>query len=276
MTKMPAFPPLSSDQLSQTVPFPTTSARATLPGRGAIAVRFHCVCAPDEVRGTCHRKPGFYFRVKAMAVANSSPVNPVVFFDVSIGGQEVGRMKIELFADVVPKTAENFRQFCTGEFRKDGVPIGYKGSTFHRVIKDFMIQGGDFVNGDGTGVASIYQGPFVDEKFKLRHSAPGLLSMANSGPSTNGCQFFITCSKCDWLDGKHVVFGKIIDGLLVMRKIEFQAPLGKRVQAWTHSLTCPALTGILALILMPTEKKTLSWKKKKKKKKLNPQNSNGG
>ncbi|GAB1288845.1 Peptidyl-prolyl cis-trans isomerase H [Apodemus speciosus] len=180
-----------------------------------------------------------------MAVANSSPVNPVVFFDVSIGGQEVGRMKIELFADVVPKTAENFRQFCTGEFRKDGVPIGYKGSTFHRVIKDFMIQGGDFVNGDGTGVASIYRGPFADENFKLRHSAPGLLSMktqvwfpaprqaanscyrgscmnvANSGPSTNGCQFFITCSKCDWLDGKHVVFGKIIDGLLVMRKIEW-------------------------------------------------------
>lgn len=158
--------------------------------------------------------------VIVMAVANSSPVNPVVFFDVSIGGQEVGRMKIELFADVVPKTAENFRQFCTGEFRKDGVPIGYKGSTFHRVIKDFMIQGGDFVNGDGTGVASIYRGPFADENFKLRHSAPGLLSMANSGPSTNGCQFFITCSKCDWLDGKHVVFGKIIDGLLVMRKIE--------------------------------------------------------
>uniref|UniRef100_A0A7I2V343 Peptidyl-prolyl cis-trans isomerase n=2 Tax=Homo sapiens TaxID=9606 RepID=A0A7I2V343_HUMAN len=88
-----------------------------------------------------------------MAVANSSPVNPVVFFDVSIGGQEVGRMKIELFADVVPKTAENFRQFCTGEFRKDGVPIGYKGSTFHRVIKDFMIQGGDFVNMESRSVA---------------------------------------------------------------------------------------------------------------------------
>uniref|UniRef100_A0A8I5Y5S4 Peptidyl-prolyl cis-trans isomerase n=1 Tax=Rattus norvegicus TaxID=10116 RepID=A0A8I5Y5S4_RAT len=181
-----------------------------------------------------------------MAVANSSPVNPVVFFDVSIGGQEVGRMKIELFADVVPKTAENFSVFlCV--YRKDGVPIGYKGSTFHRVIKDFMIQGGDF--GDGTGVASIYRGPFADENFKLRHSAPGLLSMANSGPSTNGCQFFITCSKCDWLDGKHVVFGKIIDGLLVMRKIEV-GPDGC-LQAWTHSLTrilcdlypaCPSMT----------------------------------
>uniref|UniRef100_A0A8C5YJF4 Peptidyl-prolyl cis-trans isomerase n=1 Tax=Microcebus murinus TaxID=30608 RepID=A0A8C5YJF4_MICMU len=158
-----------------------------------------------------------------MAVANSSPVNPVVFFD------------IELFADVVPKTAENFRQFCTGEFRKDGVPIGYKGSTFHRVIKDFMIQGGDFVNGDGTGVASIYRGPFADENFKLRHSAPGLLSIANSGPSTNGCQFFITCSKCDWLDGKQVVFGKIIDGLLVMRKIE-NVPM-----AWHRIWTCSSL-----------------------------------
>ncbi|KYO30029.1 nuclease-sensitive element-binding protein 1 [Alligator mississippiensis] len=169
-----------------------------------------------------------------MSVLASNPNNPVVFFDVTIGGQEVGRMKIELFADVIPKTAENFRQFCTGEFRKDGVPIGYKGSTFHRVIKDFMIQGGDFVNGDGTGVASIYRGPFADENFKLKHSAPGLLSMANSGPSTNGCQFFITCSKCDWLDGKHVVFGKIIDGLLVMRKIE-NVPTEILVADWRSS-----------------------------------------
>lgn len=146
--------------------------------------------------------------------------NPVVFFDISIGGQSVGRMKMELFANVVPKTAENFRQLCTGELLKDGVPQGYKGATFHRIIKDFMIQGGDFLKGNGTGSTSIYGPKFVDENFKLKHDAPGLLSMANSGPNTNGCQFFVTCAKCDFLDGKHVVFGRVVDGLLVMRKIE--------------------------------------------------------
>lgn len=156
-----------------------------------------------------------------MAATVSNPGNPVVFFDITIGGQDVGRLKMELFADVVPKTAENFRQFCTGEYMKDGVPTGFKGATFHRVIKDFMIQGGDFVKGDGSGVCSIYGGiDFADENFKLKHEGPGLLSMANSGPNTNGCQFFITCAKCDFLDGKHVVFGKVVDGLLVMRKIE--------------------------------------------------------
>ena len=146
--------------------------------------------------------------------------NPVVFFDINIGGQDVGRMKMELFADVCPRTAENFRQLCTGEYRKDGVPIGYKGATFHRVIKDFMIQGGDFVKGDGTGCCSVYGTTFPDENFTLKHTGPGLLSMANSGKDTNGCQFFVTCAKCDFLDNKHVVFGKLIDGLLVMRKIE--------------------------------------------------------
>lgn len=151
-------------------------------------------------------------------------------------------MIFELFADVVPKTSENFRQFCTGEHRKDGVPLGYKGANFHRVIKDFMIQGGDFVNvsylsilicfdcytnvdgtsskGDGTGVNSIYTGSFPDENFILKHDSPGLLSMANSGKDTNGCQFFITCAKCNFLDNKHVVFGRVLDGLLIMRKIE--------------------------------------------------------
>uniref|UniRef100_A0A3Q2Z3V0 Peptidyl-prolyl cis-trans isomerase n=1 Tax=Hippocampus comes TaxID=109280 RepID=A0A3Q2Z3V0_HIPCM len=111
-----------------------------------------------------------------MSVQATNPNNPIVFFDITIGGQDVGRMKIELFADVVPRTAENFR--------KDGVPIGFKSCTFHRVIKDFMIQGGDFVNGDGTGICSIYRGPFADENFRVQHSMPGLLSMnVPTGPN---------------------------------------------------------------------------------------------
>jgi peptidyl-prolyl isomerase H (cyclophilin H) len=137
--------------------------------------------------------------------------NPVVFFDVSIGGMPAGRIKIELFADVCPKTAENFRQLCTGEHKKSSLAVGYKSCPFHRIIKGFMIQGGDFVNKDGTGRYSIYGDSFPDENFVLQHTGPGLLSMANSGPNTNGSQFFITCAKCDWLDGKHVVFGKVID-----------------------------------------------------------------
>eukprot|EP01112_Ceratiomyxa_fruticulosa_P019785 TRINITY_DN6564_c0_g2_i3.p1 TRINITY_DN6564_c0_g2~~TRINITY_DN6564_c0_g2_i3.p1 ORF type:complete len:175 (-),score=13.73 TRINITY_DN6564_c0_g2_i3:66-590(-) len=146
--------------------------------------------------------------------------NPIVFFDVSMGGHNIGRIKIELFHDIVPKTAENFRQFCTGEFRKAGVPLGYKGSSFHRVIKDFMIQGGDFVKGDGTGRVSIYGDRFEDENFKLKHTAAGLLSMANSGVGTNGCQFFITCGPAAWLDNKHVVFGQVLDGMKTVRIIE--------------------------------------------------------
>ncbi|CAN8317171.1 unnamed protein product [Cochlearia groenlandica] len=150
-----------------------------------------------------------------------NPKNPVVFFDVSIGGIPAGRIKMELFADVAPKTAENFRQFCTGEHRKAGKPLGYKECQFHRVIKDFMIQSGDFIKNDGSGCMSIYGHKFDDENFTAKHTGPGLLSMANSGPNTNGCQFFISCAKCDWLDNKHVVFGKVLgDGLLVMRKIE--------------------------------------------------------
>ncbi|KAJ3248427.1 cytochrome P450 monooxygenase 7 [Chytriomyces hyalinus] len=147
--------------------------------------------------------------------------NPIVFFDITIGGQPVGRIKMELFADIVPKTAENFRQLCTGEYKRNGVPQGYKNCTFHRIIKDFMVQGGDFLKGDGTGSMCIYGGEnFADENFTLKHSSPGLLSMANSGPNTNGCQFFITCAKTDFLDNKHVVFGRLVDGLLTLRKIE--------------------------------------------------------
>ncbi len=148
--------------------------------------------------------------------------NPVVFFDVSIAERPMGRIKMELFKDAVPRTAENFRQFCTGEFQRNGVPIGYKGCTFHRVIKGFMIQGGDFRNGNGTGKISIYGDFFEDEDFSIKHSGPGLLSMANSGPNSNGCQFFLTCGAAEHLDGKHVVFGKILDqeSMLVIRKCE--------------------------------------------------------
>ncbi|KAI8464351.1 MAG: cyclophilin-like domain-containing protein [Monoraphidium minutum] len=157
----------------------------------------------------------------AWHVRQPNPNNPVVFFDVTIGGQAVGRVKMELWADVAPKTAENFRQLCTGEFRKNGLPVGYKGCSFHRVIRDFMIQGGDFVKGDGTGSLSIYGTRYADENFTGKHTGPGLLSSANSGPNTNGCQFFVTTQKCDWLDGKHVVFGRVLgDGMLAIRKIE--------------------------------------------------------
>ncbi|KYF43872.1 U-snRNP-associated cyclophilin family protein [Toxoplasma gondii ARI] len=150
------------------------------------------------------------------------PDNPVVFFDISIGSHEAGRIKIELFKNLAPKSAENFRQFCTGEFRQNQVPIGYKGATFHRIIKNFMIQGGDFVKGDGTGRLSIYGSSFPDEAFVLPHFRSGLLSLANSGPDTNGCQFFITCAKCDWLNRKHVVFGQVLgkESMQVVRKIE--------------------------------------------------------
>lgn len=140
--------------------------------------------------------------------------------DVNIGETPAGRLKMELYSDVVPKTAENFRQLCTGEYRVNSRPQGYKGATFHRVVPNFMCQGGDFLKGDGTGSFSIYGDKFPDENFQVKHTGAGLLSMANSGPNTNGCQFFITTAPCDFLDGKHVVFGKVIDGMLTLRKIE--------------------------------------------------------
>ena len=145
-----------------------------------------------------------------------------VFFDVSIGGSGVGRIVFELFYETTPKTCENFRALCTGEkgVGTSGKALHYKGSPFHRVIPGFMAQGGDFTRQNGTGGESIYGEKFEDENFTRKHTEPGMLSMANAGPGTNGSQFFLTFIPCDWLDSKHVVFGKVIEGKEILDLLE--------------------------------------------------------
>ncbi|MFD5766106.1 peptidylprolyl isomerase [Streptomyces sp. NPDC127049] len=151
-----------------------------------------------------------------------------VFFDITINDEPAGRIVFKLFDDVVPQTAKNFRELATGQHG-----FGYEGSPFHRVIPAFMLQGGDFTRGNGTGGKSIYGEKFADENFKLKHDRPFLLSMANAGANTNGSQFFITTIVTDWLDGKHVVFGEVVEGQDVVKKVE---ALGSRTGATSATI----------------------------------------
>ena len=168
--------------------------------------------------------------VPVSGVTLSNPTNPVVFLDVSIDGAAAGRVKIELYADKAPRTAENFRQLCTGATKRNGLPAGYKDAPILRVVPNLVVQGGDFVRRDGTGTFSIYGDVFTDEPaaLALSHDRPGVVSMANAGKDRNGCQFMVTLQPATSLDGKHAVVGQVVAGMDVLHKLEGVALRGDR------------------------------------------------
>ncbi|KAL6617034.1 cyclophilin-like domain-containing protein [Neocallimastix sp. 'constans'] len=206
-------------------------------------------------------------------MVKETKINPRCFFDISIDGKSEGRIVFELFADVTPKTCENFRALCTGEFGSSKLsnrPLHYKLSRFHRVIKGFMCQGGDFTQGSGSGGESIYGLNFPDENFKKKHTSEGLLCMANRGPNTNSSQFYITFRPCSHLDGKHVVFGRVVSGYDVVEKIE---------NVKTDEKDCPLVPVIISncgeLELRKVVKKSPTKEEKKKEDKKSSTKKNG-
>ena len=235
---------------------PPSAASGDL-GRGCLEALVLCalVGVHVAVQGMARRRPALApldLGRGAVAMAGAtgrratrlqSAANPTVFFDIAIAGEPAGRVVFTLDADVVPRTAENFRALCTGEkgAGAGGAPLHFKGSTFHRIIPGFMCQGGDFTRGDGRGGESIYGRRFADESFALRHDRPGLLSMANAGPGTNGSQFFITTAATPHLDGRHVVFGAVTEGMDVVRRMEARGTPGGRPKGTVRITDCGQL-----------------------------------